>query len=66
MMAKRNDRDPASRTAQQRVEQRINGAQDSLPGERDALPEGRLPGVPPDPQGDENRDPPANAPAIPR
>ena len=48
-----------------RVEQRIGTARDSLPGERNGLPEGALGGVPVDPQGDENRDPPANAPTIP-
>ena len=48
-----------------RVEQRINSAPDSLPGERNDLPEGTLGGVPPEPQGDENRDPPPNAPIIP-
>lgn len=31
---------------------------DGLPGGRAALPRGTLPGPPPDPQGDENRDPP--------
>jgi len=30
---------------------------DGLPGNRAALPRGTLPGPPPDPQGDENRDP---------
>jgi hypothetical protein len=64
-MTQRNDRDQTTRPARQRVEQRINGAQDSLPGERDDLPHGVLPGLPPDPQGDENRDPPANAPTPP-
>jgi len=48
-----------------RVERRINSARDSLPGERNGLPEGALGGLPADPQGDENRDPPANAPTIP-
>jgi hypothetical protein len=37
----------------------------ALPGGRAALPPGTLRGLPPDPQGDENRDPPANAPTIP-
>jgi hypothetical protein len=36
-----------------------------LPGRRDGLPAGALGGVPVEPQGDENRDPPANAPTIP-
>jgi hypothetical protein len=48
-----------------RVERRINSARNSLPGERNDLPEGALGGLPPDPQGDENRDPPPNAPSIP-
>jgi hypothetical protein len=48
-----------------RVEQRITQARDSLPGERNALPAGTLPGMPAEPQGDENREPPANAPTIP-
>jgi hypothetical protein len=39
--------------------------EDRLPGERDALPPGTLGGLPTDPQGDENRDPPPNAPVIP-
>ena len=44
-----------------RVERRVNSARDSLPGERNDLPEGALGGLPSDPQGDENRDPPPNA-----
>ncbi len=44
-----------------RVEDRIRNALDSLPGMRDALPKGALGGVPTDPQGDENREPPAGA-----
>jgi len=48
-----------------RVERWINTARDSLPGERDDLPEGARGGVPTEPQGDENRDPPPNAPIIP-
>jgi hypothetical protein len=47
------------------VEQMINSARDSLPGRRNALPEGTLDRLPADPQGDENREPPANAPTIP-
>jgi hypothetical protein len=39
--------------------------QDRLPGRRDALPAGALGGASTGPQGDENRDPPANAPVIP-
>jgi hypothetical protein len=42
-----------------RVEDRIRNARDSLPGMRNALPKGALGGVPTDPQGDENREPPA-------
>jgi hypothetical protein len=48
-----------------RVERRINSARDSLPGERDDLASGELSGVPTDPQGDENREPPPGAPKIP-
>ena len=40
-----------------RGEQRISRSRDSLPGERDALPAGTLRDRPPDPQGDEHRDP---------
>ena len=39
------------------VEQQMRES-DGLPGRRAALPEGTLPGPPPDPQGDEHRDPP--------
>lgn len=39
------------------VERRVRDARDSLPGERDALPPGTLPAQPPEPQGDENREP---------
>jgi hypothetical protein len=52
-------------SASSRVERRIDSARDSLPGERNGLPEGSLGGTPAEPQGDENRDPPANAPTIP-
>ena len=48
-----------------RVRQRAGFARDSLPGERNDLPEGALDRLPVDPQGDENRDPPPNAPTIP-
>ena len=48
-----------------RVEDRIRNARDSLPGMRDALSNGALGGVPTDPQGDENREPPAGAPTSP-
>ncbi len=54
---------PARRAG--RVEQRIGNARDSLPGERNDLPEGALGGVPVEPQADENRPPPPNAPSIP-
>jgi len=60
---------PAATTEQarngRRVEERIRSAGDSLPGERNGLPEGALGGLPVDPQADENRDPPANAPTPP-
>ncbi|HEY6433272.1 MAG TPA: ferritin-like domain-containing protein [Acetobacteraceae bacterium] len=39
------------------VEQQLRDT-DGLPGKRAALPAGTLPGLPPDPQADENRDPP--------
>jgi hypothetical protein len=48
-----------------RVERRINSARDSLPGERNDLALGELSGVPTDPQGDENREPPPGSPKIP-
>jgi len=48
------------------VEKRINTARDALPGQRDGLPAGTLGGLPPDPQGDENRDPPPAAPIYPK
>ncbi|MGA3398630.1 MAG: hypothetical protein ABSC95_05370 [Acetobacteraceae bacterium] len=35
------------------VAQRVRAARDSLPGERDALPPGTLPGHTSEPQGDE-------------
>ena len=49
-----------------RVEHRINTARDSLPGERNGLSAGSLGGLPVDPQADENREPPPNAPTIPK
>jgi hypothetical protein len=52
-MAEKDSREPR----RGRVERRINSARDSLPGERNDLPDGALGGVPADPQGDENRDP---------
>lgn len=48
-----------------RVEERINSARDSLPGERNDLPAGSLGTLPAEPQADENREPPPNAPTIP-
>jgi len=54
---------PARRDGE--VEQKIRFSKDTLPGRRDALPEGTFGGTPPDPQGDENRDPLPNAPTIP-
>jgi len=53
-----------ARKSEGQVEQRMNTARDSLPGRRNALPEGTL-RPPAEPQGDENRDPPPNAPTIP-
>ncbi len=43
----------------------LQPAPDRLPGRRDGLPPGALGGLPADPQGDENRQPPENAPTIP-
>jgi hypothetical protein len=48
-----------------RVEQKMRFNHDTLPGQRDSLAEGALGGTRTGAQGDENRDPPANAPAIP-
>lgn len=45
------------------VDQRTHHAE--LPGQRDSLSTGSLGGLPPAPQGDENRDPPPQAPTIP-
>jgi hypothetical protein len=47
------------------VEQRIGNARDSLPGERNDLPERALGGMPVEPQPDAHRPPPPNAPSIP-
>jgi hypothetical protein len=49
-----------------RVERKIPTARDSPPGERNDLPAGALDGLPAEPQGDENREPPPGATAIPR
>jgi hypothetical protein len=59
-----SDRQSSSSRAK-RVERKINSAHDSLPGERNDLPQGALGDLPAEPQGDENRDPPPNAPIIP-
>jgi hypothetical protein len=48
-----------------RVDQRIGNARDSLLGERNDLPEEASGGVPVEPQADEHRPPPPNAPSIP-
>ncbi len=56
---------PSERKHRHRVEERIRSARDSLPGQRNDLPQGTLDRLPPDPQADENRDPPPNAPTIP-
>jgi hypothetical protein len=60
-----NDTTPIAHPKSQRISRRINTARDSLPGERNDLPPGELGGVPVEPQGDENRDPPRNAPTLP-
>ena len=60
-----SDREPQPARAR-RAERRVSSARDSLPGERNDLPPGTLDKVPVDPQGDENRDPPPQAPVIPR
>lgn len=69
MTNQRPDQDvPLPRGAQRNpssVEHRVRSARDNLPGQRDALVRGALGGLPPDPQGDENRDPPPNAPTPP-
>jgi hypothetical protein len=40
------------------LEEWLRHKADALPGRRAALPPGTLAGSPPDPQGDEHRDPP--------
>lgn len=47
------------------AERRVRQTHDRLPGQRDSLPPGALGGMPAAPQGDENRDPPVNAPTPP-
>jgi hypothetical protein len=59
------DQSTVERHRRMLVEQRIRSARDSLPGQRNDLPEGALATLPADPQGDENRDPPESAPTIP-
>ena len=54
-----------SDTPKDSVEPELVPSPDRLPGQRDGLPPGALGGLPADPQGDENRDPPANAPDLP-
>lgn len=53
------------KTSSRSTGNRAAAARDSLPGQRDALKPGALGGVPVDPQGDENRDPPPGAPSTP-
>jgi hypothetical protein len=48
-----------------RVAERLRFTKDSLPGRRDGLPKGALGGLPRDPQGDEHREPPPEAPTVP-
>ena len=52
----------APRIRETPVEQQIRDS-DGLPNQRAALPPGTLPGPPPDPQGDEHRDPPPITPS---
>jgi hypothetical protein len=59
------DKEAAVNAAKGRLEERVRSARDSLPGRRDGLPRGSLGGLPKDPQGDENREPPPGAPTIP-
>jgi hypothetical protein len=67
MMAEPDRNDSAVPDRDGRLEERIRSSRDSLPGRRNALPKGAgaLGGVPPEPQGDESREPPPNAPSIP-
>jgi len=53
------------RPANKQVEEHLNSASDRLPGQRNGLPAGTLGGIPTDPQSDENRQPPENAPTLP-
>ncbi len=43
----------------------VHPTPDRLPNQRDGLPPGALGGMPAEPQGDENRDPPTETPSIP-
>jgi hypothetical protein len=52
-------------TSENEVEEHLQTVRDGLPGRRDALKPGALGGVRVDPQGDENRDPPTDAPTMP-
>lgn len=60
-----DDRSTEQRSSERRIERRMQPQRDRLPGQRNALPEGALGGLPTDPQGDENRTPPPNAPTVP-
>ncbi|HUB13122.1 MAG TPA: hypothetical protein VMB34_14315 [Acetobacteraceae bacterium] len=51
------DHDPDAGPAPGVVEERLHAPIGNVPGERNALPPGRMKNLPPDPQGDENRDP---------
>ena len=60
-----HDKPTEQRNSERRIERRMNPEHDRLPGQRGDLPEGTLRPQPTDPQGDENRTPPANAPTLP-
>lgn len=60
-----DDKTTEQRSSERRIERRVRFGRDSLPGQRNDLPEGALGRLPTDPQGDENRTPPPNAPTIP-
>ena len=59
------DKSTEQRSGTKRIEERMRPDHDCLPGQRSDLPEGTLRPQPTDPQGDENRTPPPNAPTIP-
>jgi len=65
MMGEPDTNNAATPTRDGRLEERMRTSRDSLPGRRNALAKGALGGLPPEPQGDENRKPPPNAPTIP-